>query len=68
MERDGSASSSVMVTAVLVVVPSAALVGVPRVTVNVSSGSSVVSEVTVTVMVPVVSPAEIVRLPFETDV
>ena len=68
MERDGSASSSVMVTAVLVVVPSAALVGVPRVTVNVSSGSSVVSEVTVTVIVPVVSPAEIVRLPFETDV
>ena len=68
MERDGSASSSVMVTAVLVVVPSAALVGVPRVTVNVSSGSSVVSEVTVTVIVPVVSPAEIVRLPFETEV
>ena len=68
MERDGSASSSVMVTAVLVVVPSAALVGVPRVTVNVSSGSSVVSEVTVTVMVPVVSPAEIVRLPLETEV
>ena len=70
-DRDtvGASSSSVIVTTVLVAVPSTAFVGEePRVTVNVSSGSSLVSEVTVTVIVPLVSPASIVRFPLETDV
>ena len=70
-DRDtvGASSSSVIDTTVLVAVPSTALVGEePRVTVNVSSGSSVVSVATVTVIVPLVSPAEIVRLPPETEV
>ena len=69
-DRDtvGASSSSVIVTTVLAVVPSAAFVGVPRVTVKVSSGSSTVSVATVTVIVPLVSPASIVRFPLETAV
>ena len=58
-----------MVTTVLVAVPSVALVGeAPSATVNVSSTSSVRSEATVTVIVPLVSPADMMRLPLETEV
>ena len=69
IETVGSASSSVMVTTVLVALPRVALVGeVPSVTVNVSLCSSRVSEAMVRVMSALVFPAVIVRLPFETEV
>ena len=50
----------VMVRVWTVVAPRVALVGVPRVTITVSSGSATASATTVTVMVPVVLPAGIV--------
>ena len=61
MERDGIASSSVMV-AVWVKVPKAvALVGLPMLTTTVSLSSSMLSGVMVMVMVAVVLPAGMVR-------